>query len=50
MAAGRVILFIDEAHVLMDAGRVEGGMNAGAWRGWRGAREPPALLGLARAG
>ena len=29
MAAGRVILFIDELHMLMDAGRVEGGMNAG---------------------
>ncbi|EFN53395.1 hypothetical protein CHLNCDRAFT_6558, partial [Chlorella variabilis] len=28
MAAGRVILFIDELHMLMDAGRVEGGMNA----------------------
>ena len=44
MAAGRVILFIDELHMLMDAGRVEGGMNAGrslcgtAWHGmaWRG--------------
>lgn len=29
MAAGRVLLFIDELHILMDAGRVEGGMNAG---------------------
>ncbi len=29
MAAGRVILFIDELHLVMDAGRVEGGMNAG---------------------
>jgi ATP-dependent Clp protease ATP-binding subunit ClpB len=29
MAAGRVILFIDELHLLMDAGRVEGGLNAG---------------------
>jgi hypothetical protein len=29
MAAGRIILFIDELHLLMDAGRVEGGMNAG---------------------
>ncbi|KAL4435856.1 hypothetical protein ABPG77_000618 [Micractinium sp. CCAP 211/92] len=28
MAAGRVLLFIDELHILMDAGRVEGGMNA----------------------
>ena len=27
-ASGRVILFIDEIHMLMDAGRVEGGMNA----------------------
>jgi len=25
---GRIILFIDEIHMLMDAGRVEGGMNA----------------------
>lgn len=35
MAAGRVILFIDELHLIMDAGRVEGGMNAGAhvWAG-----------------
>ena len=31
MAAGRVILFIDELHMLMDAGRVEGGMNAGGF-------------------
>lgn len=28
MASGRVILFIDEIHMLVDAGRVEGGMNA----------------------
>ena len=34
MAAGRVILFIDELHMLMDAGRVEGGMNAGGRLGW----------------
>lgn len=32
MAAGRVLLFIDELHILMDAGRVEGGMNAGERR------------------
>jgi hypothetical protein len=31
LAAGRIILFIDELHMLMDAGRVEGGMNAGGW-------------------
>jgi ATP-dependent Clp protease ATP-binding subunit ClpB len=27
-ASGRVIVFIDEIHMLVDAGRVEGGMNA----------------------
>ena len=27
-ASGRIILFIDEIHMLVDAGRVEGGMNA----------------------
>lgn len=27
-ASGQIILFIDEIHMLMDAGRVEGGMNA----------------------
>lgn len=28
MASGRVILFIDELHMVMDAGKVDGGMNA----------------------
>ena len=27
-ASGRIILFVDEVHMLMDAGKVEGGMNA----------------------
>jgi hypothetical protein len=38
MAAGRILLFIDELHLLMDAGRVEGGMNAGAHGGGGGGR------------